>query len=142
MAPRFSLAGLLRLRHLQQDQAAASLGAAHALLRENSERHTRVRAALRDTASDPTSVAALSAIAAARASTLGMVQELGALGRVHESAVADAQETYEEARSRSIGLEKLEAKHDALVVHEELREEQAVIDEIASTSWHRKEGES
>ena len=38
-----------------------------------------------------------------------------------------------------MGLEKLEARHDAEVNSADLRAEQSALDEIASTLWHRDE---
>jgi len=141
MARQFPLAGLLRLRHLQQEQAQARLSSAHALLRENSERRRRARAALGDTPAEASTVAALSAIAAARASSRSMAADLAALQRLRQEAVETARSDYETTRARSIGLEKLETRHLTAVVSEELHAEQGVIDEIAATSWHRAAAE-
>jgi flagellar FliJ protein len=137
MARAFSLAGLLRLRHLQQEQAEARLSGAHAILRENAERRSRTRAALGATPIDAFDVSTLDAIAAARASSRSMVADLDALRQTQQADVDAARAAYEEARARSIGLEKLQTRHAVAVANEELHAEQAVIDEIASTSWHR-----
>lgn len=137
MARPFPLAGLLRLRHLQQEQAEARLSGAHALLKENADRRRRARAALGDTSAEASSTAALTAIAVARASSRSMAEELAALEQLRREAVETARGEYESTRARSIGLEKLETRHLRAVVTEELHAEQAVIDEIASTSWHR-----
>lgn len=137
MARPFPLAGLLRLRHLQQEQAQARLAGAHALLRENTERRRRTRAALGNTAAEASTVAALSAIAAARASSRSMAEDLAALEQLRQEAAETARSEYETSRARSIGLEKLQSRHLRAVITEQLHAEQGVIDEIASTSWHR-----
>lgn len=136
MGRRFPLAGLVRLRHLQQDQAAAALAAANERLQESGARRERARAALGATAGDATSVEALYAVAAARASTRGMLADLDALRRRRETAQRDAQAEFDEARARSLRLEKLARRHiDALAV-EDLHAEQIVLDEIAGTARH------
>lgn len=137
MARVFPLAGLLRLRQLQQDQAASDLAAANARLRESSVRRDRARSALGATSADATSVEALYALAAARASTRSMLADLDALGRHHESDVQQAQAAFDAARANAVSLEKLEARHTDEVSRAEQHDEQVVIDEIASTAWHR-----
>lgn len=133
----FSLAGLLRLRHLQEDQAAIDLAEADARVRDNEARRARARTALSGLAATPTNVAALNAMAAARSSTRSMLADLDALGRNHQVALNQAQTVFDSARAESIGLEKLEARHAAAVLAEDLRAEQTVLDEIASTRWYR-----
>ena len=137
MPAPFSLAGLLRLRHLEQDLASAELAAANARRRESGARRDRVRAELGDTNGQPSDAAALHAVAAARASARSMLLELDALEQAHREAVEHAQDALSAARARSIGLEKLAEKHAAAVAAEAIRSEQSVIDELASTSWHR-----
>lgn len=137
MARAFSLAALLRLRHVQQDQAASDLAAAHARERENSSRQLGARSALSSTRSAATTSAHLYAMAAARASSRSMLADLDALGRDNEAAVKSAQAVFDAARAQSVRLEKLENRHTAGVKAEELHAEQTVLDEIASTGWHR-----
>jgi len=133
----FPLAGLLRLRQLQQDQAAGELSAANARLREGRVRRDRARSALGATSVDATSVEALHALAAARASTRSMLADLDALGRHHEAGVQQAQAAFDAARASAVGLEKLATRHAEETAREEQRDEQLVIDEIASAGWHR-----
>jgi flagellar FliJ protein len=137
MGRAFPLAGLLRLRHLQQDQAAGELAAANSELQETSVSRERARTALGATSVDTRSVEGLYAVAAARAATRGMLADLDALGRRHEAAAQQAQAAFDAARARALSLEKLEGRHDETVAVEEQHDEQLVIDEIASTSWHR-----
>jgi len=137
MARMFPLAGLLRLRQLQQDQAASDLAAANARLRESRARSDRARGSLGATSTDPTSVETLYALAAARASTRSMLADLDALGRHHETGVQQAQAAFDAARASAVGLEKLAARHAEETAREEQHAEQIVIDEIASAGWHR-----
>ncbi|MFC5930090.1 hypothetical protein D6T64_11055 [Cryobacterium melibiosiphilum] len=136
----FPLAGLLRLRHLQQDQASVELAAANTALRAHDERHLHARAALYGLSATPTNMAALSAMAAARASSRSMLGDLDALGRNHQTAVDAAQTVFDSARADSIRLEKLEVRHAEALAAEDLHAEQTVLDEIASTRWHRDQG--
>jgi flagellar protein FliJ len=142
MARAFPLAGLLRLRHLQQDQAAGELAAANSDLQETSVSRERARVALGATSTDTRSVEGLYAVAAARAATRGMLADLDTLGRRHEAAAQHAQAAFDAARARALSLEKLEGRHEKTVATEEQHDEQLVIDEIASTSWHRDRGEA
>lgn len=138
MKRAFPLAGLLRLRHLQQDQAAGDLAAANSRLQQNSVTRERARSALGGTPAEATSVEALYAVAAARASTRGMLADLDALGRHHEASAQQAQAVFDSARVQTRSLEKLEIRHAQAVITEEHHDEQLVIDEIASTGWHRE----
>jgi flagellar FliJ protein len=139
MARAFALAGLLRLRHLEEDQAAGELAAANSRMQESTAQRDRARTALGGTPTGPTSIEALYAVAAARASTRGMLADLDALGRRHASAQSEAQSHFDEARAQSLRLEKLARRHQETVTAEDLRGEQIVLDEIAATSWHREE---
>jgi len=137
MAKLFPLAGLLRLRQIQQDQAASDLAAANARVRESSARERRARAALGGIATDVNDTTVLYAIAASRAASRGMLAELQAL-EIMRAAEADAAgEAFTAARARSVGLEKLEAKHLDGVRCADLSAEQNVLDEIVTAGWHR-----
>ncbi|WP_144758821.1 flagellar FliJ family protein [Curtobacterium sp. 9128] len=134
MARRFPLAGLLRLRHAEQDQAAAVLAAANDRVRDAADARVAARRTLDDTESAMSvdDAATLSAVAAARAATRGMLQELDAVVQ-HRRADADAaQAAYTEARRSALGLEKLETQHSERVAAEDLRAEQTALDEIAA----------
>jgi flagellar FliJ protein len=134
MARAFRLAGLLRLRQVQQEQAASDLASANARARENTERQNRARALLGGGDTEPTSASVLYAISAARASSRSMLAELQAVEAVDRVAVAAATAAYTAARSRSLGLEKLEARHAETENAVDLAAEQAVVDEIATTA--------
>ena len=133
----FPLAGLLRLRHIQQDEAAGKLAAANSRVQDNETRRDRARALLHTGAHTPTSAASMNAMAAARASSRSMLSDLDALGQGHLATLALAQTAFDAARAEAIGLEKLEARHIAAVAAADLHAEQIVLDEIASTRWHR-----
>lgn len=140
MSRAFTLAGLLRLRHLQRDQAAGDLAVAHARLRATSARIDETWAALEHLPSGPTGSDTLYAIAAARSSTRSMLAELAALGTAAQHAMGDAQREFDARKAASVSLEKLQGRHEATVAAADLHAEQTVIDEIASTGWHRRAG--
>ncbi|GAA0963637.1 flagellar FliJ family protein [Frigoribacterium faeni] len=132
MARPFSLIGLLRLRHAQQGQAAATLADANERLREASDRRMAARRTLDDGPIEVTDAAMLSALAAARASTRGMLTELDAVTERRRADADAAQLAFNEARRAALALEKLEAKHADEVAADDLRTEQSVLDEIAA----------
>lgn len=132
MARAFRLAGLLRLRQAQQDQAAAALAASADRLRDAADARLRARRTLADSPTDVTDAATLSAVAAARASTRGMLVELDAVSARREAEHESARAAHAEARRAAVGLEKLEARHAEQVAAEELRAEQVVLDEIGA----------
>jgi len=138
MGKVFPLAGLLRLRRLQQEQAAAELAAANARLRAASARRTRAREALELSTSAVHDSATLGALAAARASSRSMLADLDALRGRYESEAGASERDYNAARLTALPLEKLESRHDEEARAEELRAEQSVLDELAAASWHRK----
>lgn len=137
MARSFPLAGLLRLRQMQQDQAAIDLSAANVKVAEGTARQRRARSSLGATASESSSTAALFAVAASRAASRSMLAELEALDCDHRAARDDANTAFTAARARSLGLEKLEVRFADAVATGRLAAEQAVLDEISSTSRHR-----
>lgn len=137
MSRMFPLAGLLRLRQVQEERAASDLAAANAHARELRARQARMRGALGETSASPTSTTVLYAVAAARASSRSMLAELDALDGEHQPVLDEANEVFAQARARSIGLEKLAGRHREQQADEELHAEQAAIDEMASNGWHR-----
>jgi len=141
MARIFPLAGLLRLRQTQQEQTASDLAIANARAHEINSKQDRVRLALSNVSSQAASTSVLYAVAAARASSQSMLAELDALDCDHRPVLDGAARAFTEARARSTGLEKLESKHSAEVVAEELHAEQVALDEIASVGWHRRKEE-
>lgn len=139
MNRQFSLAGLLRLRQLQQDQAATGLARARSRSSSVRAREAAARRELGAMDEPISSSASLRAVAAARSSSHNMLADLQNLARLAETDEASAREEFIAARTRSVGLEKLQARHDAEVNTEDLRAEQSALDEIASTLWRRDE---
>ncbi|MGO4102380.1 flagellar FliJ family protein [Leifsonia sp. YAF41] len=139
----FSLAGLLRLRHLEEDEAGQTLARANSRLEENSAREAQIRRKLGGGDDEAASVEVLRAVAAARASSRSMLAELEAVARVQRQEADEARAAFAAARTRSKGLERLEEKHNLAVAVGELRTEQNALDEIASGARARsREGAS
>lgn len=137
MNRQFPLAGLLRLRQLQQDQAATGMARAASRSEELRSRRTAARNELGGSAETAVSAASLMAIAAARASSQSMLADLDALDAAAEADLEEARAEYTQARRMAVGLEKLELRHVAELAAADLHAEQGALDEIASTSWHR-----
>lgn len=131
MTRSFSLAGLLRVRSIQERAAAQELS--RAVIEENQtrtrERH--LRAALAATDSDAVDVRSLAAMAAARVAGRSMLADLESLAQVQQQAVSDAQSTHSEVRREVRGLDRLAAAHLARMQADALRAEQHELDEIA-----------
>jgi len=132
---RFSLAGLLRLRGVQERAAAARLSRAAVEARQSEARERRTRTALADSADAATDVRTLAAIAASRAAARARIAELSLLADARRDDVDAARRAHTEARRRARGLEKLEAAHRERELRAQLRAEQATLDEIASGRW-------
>jgi len=137
MNRQFPLAGLLRLRQLQQDQAATGMARANSRSEEMRGRRAAARKDLGTSAETAVSSASLMAIAAARASSQSMLADLDALAAAAEADLEEAHAEYTQARRMAVGLEKLELRHGVELAAADLHAEQGVLDEIAATSWHR-----
>jgi flagellar FliJ protein len=138
MARAFPLAGLLRLRQIEKDHAASDLAAANAFRRNADDRQARAIAAMHNVSTETTDAASLFALAAARASSRSMLADLAALTERAEREAAEAQAAFGEAKSRAVGLEKLETRHNAEITARDLSIEQAAIDEVATGAWVRE----
>lgn len=141
MTRPFALGGLLRLRKLEQDQAAGELASANARRRESAAREAAARAGLSESTVVAETLSALHGIAAARASARSMVAELGAVTAERQRRAEEAQNEYSAARMQTMSLEKLAVRHDEVQAHEELLAEQIVLDELAGNAWQRGAGE-
>ncbi|QOD05759.1 hypothetical protein [Pseudarthrobacter sp. BIM B-2242] len=137
MTRTFSLAGLLRLRGIEQDQAASNLSRANARSQAIHARKSAARLELQDSPSDVSSAKALHMAAIARASSRSMLNDLLALEAIQNEETAAAQAAFTEARTRTAGLEKLETKHNARVAAADLSAEQTALDEISAGARHR-----
>jgi len=135
----FSLAGLLRVRRLEQDEATHTLARANLRLAESTARESQIRRKLGGAEDEVSSVEVLRAVAAARASSRSMLAELEAVSQSNRQAAAEARAAFAAARSRSKGLEKLEERHNLAVTRAELRTEQHALDEISSGARTRSE---
>jgi flagellar FliJ protein len=138
MNRQFSLAGLLRLRQIQQDQAASGLASARSRSSSARAREASARRELAAGDAPISSSASLRAVAAARSASHSMLADLQNLSRLADTEEAAARAEFVAARTRSVGLEKLQARHTAEVHTADLRSEQSALDEIASTVWHRE----
>ena len=136
MERAFRLAGLLRLRKLQEDQAAAVLATANAGLRVAQARRADRTAALANHCLPDGDSRAFAVGIAARASLGGLLVEARTAVVTSRERVTVDTSAWSAARSLSVGLEKLEEKHRVVVQHEDDRLEQIVLDEIASRGAH------
>ncbi len=135
MERAFRLAGLLRLRELQEDQAAGALAVSNGVLRSaEQQRDATLRTlaahtmpAMADMSAWRTSVSSRGALTHLLADAAIDVRDAG------ERVAADAA-VWAAARSRSVGLEKLRDNHRALVHAEDERTEQLALDEVAARS--------
>lgn len=132
MPARFPLAGLLRLRHAVEDRTAAELATANERMRAAADARTAARRTLEDGGTEIIDAATLSAVAASRAATRGMLEELTAVVATRRAEAEAAQAAHNAARRDALGLEKLEAQHAERAAAEELRVEQIALDEIAA----------
>jgi flagellar protein FliJ len=127
----FSLAGLLRLRRLQEDQAAASLAQARRTVRDTSARIAAVHAEMLTADAKIATADELWAIAATRSSSASMLAELAELERVQAEEVERRAAAHTDAARASRSIEKLETKHGVEARAEDLRVEQLALDELA-----------
>jgi len=140
MSRQFSLAGLLRVRGIQERAAAERLSRAVLDARHTEARDRHLRAALAGEGTDAVDVRSLAALAAARSASRSMLADLTALASVQQQSVADARAEHADARRAQRGLDRLADAHAERVRAEDLRAEQAELDEIAART--RDEGES
>lgn len=141
MSAQFSLAGLLRLRKLEEDQRAAELNSARDREAVGLARTRRIRRSLAEGHEDPTAHASLASIAATRASSATMLSELGELDKANAAEVEKAVAAHSDAHRKSLGFEKLEERFEERKRAEELREEQLLLDDLSSRAWHVANGE-
>jgi flagellar FliJ protein len=132
MANPFSLAALLRIRRLQQDRAAAEMSTSRARAAEVAARRRYAQNSLANLMTPGGSVETLRWTAAARAASSSTLGDLGVLEDEWERRMAEARERLEQARARTIALEKLEALHNEAEHKESLRVEQITLDEIST----------
>ena len=129
---RFTLAGLLRLRGLQEDQAAAALGAAERESRAAEDRARRTADRLSGMQL-PTEVdgATWLAAAASRLSLSSLLTEDTDRLSVARSAALERRTEWSHARQDERSVELLEEHHEERERAADLRTEQLVLDEVA-----------
>jgi flagellar export protein FliJ len=131
-ARQFSLAGLLRVRGIQERAAAERLSRAALDARHTEARDRHLRTALAGEGTEAVDVRSLAALAAARSASRSMLADLTALAASQEQVLAEARADHADARRAQRGLDRLAQAHAERVRVEELRAEQAELDEIAS----------
>lgn len=130
---RFRLAGLLRLRKLQEEQAAAELGRAIGTRERALARAEKARRELGGhSVPEAVDVATWRAVVAARSALHQNVVMATAVVTTAEHDVTEREDAWQETRVRMVPLEKLAEKHEQRVTAEDLRAEQIVLDEAAS----------
>jgi flagellar FliJ protein len=138
----FGLAGLLRIRRLKEERAAHEMVRARSRASELAQERHQLLDQLDDHAHEAKDVRGIHALSAARASTSTMLSDLEALSLTQRRLVADAEDAHRQARREVRTVEKLEEKHDEAQRETELREEQTVLDELASRARLRLQREA
>jgi flagellar FliJ protein len=127
----FSLLGLLRLRKLQEDKAAASLAVARRSQRDTAARIAHAHARLASVDATIATSDELFAIAATRSSSASMLADLAQLERRQADEVEALAAEHAEAVRASRSIEKLEERHAVEQTAADLAAEQRVLDELA-----------
>lgn len=138
MSRLFPLAGLLRIRQVEKDLAAAELAAVRADAARTAHRRRAARSALAAGPSQPNSAETVTAIAAARASTSSMLADLDALESTQRQRIEQARTAHDDARRREAAIEKLGERFAVEQGVLESRAEQGVLDELAARAWHTR----
>ncbi len=132
MSRAFPLAGLLRVRTILQDRAAADLAAANRDRAAARERARSTAQALDQTLPpqhcDP---ATWQAVMAGRLSLSALLVEDERQATVADEVVTQRTAQWADARADTRAVERLEERHDEAVALAENRAEQQVLDEVA-----------
>lgn len=146
MTKRFHLAGLMRVRELQEERAAAQLAEANriklaAAKLADSANESLAGQSFPDLAhanaydAHAESLEAYSptwqAVVAARASVAAMLRESTQALSVAAAQADTAAEQWADAKMRAAMIDKLKVRHDREIEAEDLREEQIALDETA-----------
>ncbi|MGY4643766.1 flagellar export protein FliJ [Cellulomonas sp. URHB0016] len=132
MNRRFPLAGLLRVRTMAEDRAAAELASAR--------RDERAAAGLARSTQDRLGESHMPTVAEGRAFQAAVASRVALASMLVEhraTAVAAQEETdrrtevWTDARRHVRAIERLEERHDDMVRVEDARAEQLVLDEVA-----------
>lgn len=132
MSRPFRLAGLLRLRAISEDQAAAEL-ARRTRQRDAAERERRrTQESLGDAVlPDGADALGFQAIIASRVALSRLLVECRETEAQAQTEVARADEDWARARTATRTLEKLEERHTEAERVTEQRDEQKILDEVA-----------
>lgn len=132
MTRSFSLAGLLRVREIQERAAAQRLSRAVIDARHTEARDRTLRAHLASAGTEAVDVRSLAALAASRVAGRTLLTDLSALSELQNETVAQARAEHADARREMRGLDRLAQAHASRVRADDLRTEQAELDEIGS----------
>ncbi len=127
----FRLGGLLRLRRLEEERAAAELARANAEREAARQRRRSAAIELSGASLGDGDEASFRAAVAGRASLMGILEESSLLLAMAAGRADEAQQDWSSKRTDVRTLEKLEERHDAAEVAEEARVEQLLADEVA-----------
>lgn len=136
----FPLAGLLRVRGVQERAAAGDLSRARAEAAAAEAAETRAVTSLADIATAIDDPATMLAMAAARSAGHAALADLRLLAQMRRDEAAAAEAAHVQARRALKGLERLEDTHLSRAAEERLRTEQSALDEIAVTRAGGAEG--
>lgn len=140
MTRSFPLAGLLRVRALAEERAAAELAAARRAERAAAERARETRERLTgSTLPDVADGLAFRASVASRASLVALLEEQGDQVVAAQAHSDERTDVWVAARRDARAVERLEERHDATVRAEELHAEQVVLDEVAGRRAGRED---
>ncbi|WEK13066.1 MAG: hypothetical protein P0Y48_11405 [Candidatus Microbacterium phytovorans] len=131
MSRGFPLAGLLRVRGVQERAAAERLSRAALEHAHTEARDRHLRASLTTDVDAPEDVRTLAALAASRVAARSLLSDLHVLRDAQAAEVETARAAHAAARIDEHGLERLAEAHDRREQQRTLRAEQAALDEIA-----------
>lgn len=131
MKRSFPLAGLLRVRSVQERAAAAHLSRAALDRAHTDARDRQLRTALTASADSPGDVRSLAALAAGRVAARSMLSDLRVLRDAQTLAVDEARAAHRTARTAEQGLERLADAHARREIERRQHAEQLDLDEIA-----------
>lgn len=134
----FPLAGLLRVRGVQERAAAEKLSRTSAERAQAEAAQADAVAGLADIATSVGDARSLLAMAAARVAGRSALSDLQMLTELRREEEARAKAAHVESRRELKGLERLEATHRTQAAKAELAVEQTALDEIAVVRSRRR----
>lgn len=138
MSRAFPLAGLLRVRGIQERAAAERLTRASIEKARTEARDRQVRASLTTDAEAPHDVRTLEALAASRVAARSLLADLRSLTDAQTAALEAARAEHASARIEEHGLSRLADAHHRREQARTLQQEQAALDEIALRPLRRE----